>query len=34
MDKLIITVATTGAVTTKQDSPYLPVTPKEIADSV
>jgi 3-keto-5-aminohexanoate cleavage enzyme len=34
MENLIITVATTGAVTTRQDSPYLPITPKEIADSV
>lgn len=34
MEKLIITVATTGAVTTKENTPYLPTTPKEIADEV
>lgn len=34
MDKLIVTVATTGAVTTRKDSPYLPITPQEIADEV
>ncbi len=34
LDKLIITVATTGAVTTRKDTPYLPITPKEIADEV
>ncbi|WP_019119486.1 3-keto-5-aminohexanoate cleavage protein [Brevibacillus massiliensis] len=34
MENLIITVATTGAVTTRRDSPYLPITPQEIADSV
>lgn len=31
MDKLIITCALTGAETTKQDNPNLPVTPDEIA---
>lgn len=34
MGKLIITVATTGAVTTRDDTPYLPLTPREIADEV
>lgn len=34
MEKLIITVATTGAVTTKKDTPYLPTTPEEIASEV
>jgi len=34
MDKLIITVATTGAVTTRTETPYLPITPAEIADEV
>ncbi|MGY4690943.1 3-keto-5-aminohexanoate cleavage enzyme [Salibacterium sp. K-3] len=34
MEKLIITVATTGAVTTKENSPNLPITPAEIADDV
>ena len=34
MEKLILTVATTGAVTSKQDNPNLPVPPKEIAESV
>lgn len=34
MDKLIITVATTGAVTTRKETPYLPISPQEIADEV
>ncbi|ASN04263.1 BKACE family enzyme [Virgibacillus necropolis] len=34
MEKLIITVATTGAVTTRDNSPYLPITPTEIASEV
>lgn len=33
MDKLIITVAPTGNVPTKQLNPYLPVTPEEIAET-
>lgn len=31
--KTIITCAITGAVTSKDQTPYLPITPKEIADS-
>ncbi|MFZ4453636.1 3-keto-5-aminohexanoate cleavage protein [Salibacterium aidingense] len=34
MDKLIITVATTGAITTKENTPYIPISPKEIAEEV
>ncbi len=34
MDKLIITVATTGAMTTKENTPYLPIQPEEIAEEV
>jgi 3-keto-5-aminohexanoate cleavage enzyme len=34
MDKLIITVALTGNVPTKEMNPYLPVTPEEIAADV
>jgi 3-keto-5-aminohexanoate cleavage enzyme len=34
MDKMIITVATTGAMTTKENTPYLPTQPKEIAEEV
>ncbi len=34
MEKLIITVATTGAWPTKQDTPYVPITPEEIAEEV
>ena len=34
MDKLIITVATTGGGTPKQKQPNLPITPKEIAEAV
>lgn len=34
MEKLIITVAPTGGQTTRQHTPYVPLTPKEIADSV
>ncbi|GEN35334.1 3-keto-5-aminohexanoate cleavage protein [Aneurinibacillus danicus] len=34
MEKLIITVAPTGAQTTRQHTPYVPLSPKEIADSV
>lgn len=33
MDKLIITVAPTGSVPRKEDNPYLPVTPDEIAET-
>jgi 3-keto-5-aminohexanoate cleavage enzyme len=33
MDKLIITVAVTGNVPTKEMNPHLPVTPHEIADA-
>lgn len=31
-DKLIITVAPTGSVPTKKDTPYVPITPKEIIE--
>jgi len=34
LDKLIITVAPTGGQTTRKHSPYVPLSPKEIADSV
>ena len=34
MEKLIITVATTGAMTSKENTPYLPTTPEEIAEEV
>ncbi|WP_078409892.1 BKACE family enzyme [Priestia abyssalis] len=34
MEKLMITVAPTGGQTTRQHTPYLPLSPKEIADSV
>lgn len=34
MDKLILTVATTGAWTSKQNTPYVPTTPEEIANEV
>ncbi|WP_085521004.1 3-keto-5-aminohexanoate cleavage protein [Tuberibacillus sp. Marseille-P3662] len=34
MEKLIITVATTGAITTKENTQYIPLTPEEIADEV
>lgn len=34
MEKLIITAAVTGAWPTKKNNPNVPVTPKEIADSV
>jgi len=33
MEKLIITVAPTGSVPRKKDTPYVPVTPDEIAES-
>lgn len=33
MTRLIITVAVTGSVPTKQQSPHLPITPDEIADT-
>jgi len=33
MEKLIITVAPTGSVPRKKDTPYLPVTPDEIAET-
>jgi len=32
MEKLIITVALTGAWPTKKDTPYVPITPQEIAE--
>lgn len=32
MDKLIITAAVSGSLTTRQNSPYVPYTPREIAD--
>ncbi|HYA94263.1 MAG TPA: 3-keto-5-aminohexanoate cleavage protein, partial [Thermodesulfobacteriota bacterium] len=31
-DKVIITAAITGSIHTPTMSPYLPITPKEIAD--
>jgi uncharacterized protein (DUF849 family) len=34
MEKMIITVATTGAMTTKENTPHLPTQPKEIAEEV
>lgn len=34
MEKLIITVATTGAMTTREHTPYLPIQPEEIAEEV
>lgn len=34
MDKLILTVATTGAMTTKDNTPYLATQPHEIAEEV
>jgi 3-keto-5-aminohexanoate cleavage enzyme len=34
MEKLIITVATTGAMTTKEHTPHLATTPEEIAEEV
>jgi 3-keto-5-aminohexanoate cleavage enzyme len=34
MEKLILTVATTGAVTGRHQTPYVPITPEEIADEV
>lgn len=34
MEKLIITVAPTGAQATREHSPYVPLTPKEIAESI
>lgn len=34
MDKLIITAAVTGGVTTRKDNPHLPITPEEIAQAV
>ncbi len=33
MRKLIITVAPTGSLTTKEQLPWIPITPREIADS-
>jgi len=33
LDKLIITVAPTGSVPRKKDTPHLPVTPDEIAET-
>src|SRR4051794_32561701 len=33
-NKVVLTVATTGAVTTKEATPYLAQTPQEIADEV
>lgn len=34
MEKLVLTVATTGAWTSKDITPYVPITPEEIADDV
>ncbi|PPA69075.1 3-keto-5-aminohexanoate cleavage protein [Jeotgalibacillus proteolyticus] len=34
MEKLIITVAPTGAQTTREHTPYVPLSPEEIADSI
>ena len=34
MDKVILTVATTGAWPSKKDTPYIPLQPEEIADEV
>jgi len=34
MEKLIITVAAIGSITTREKTPHPPMTPKEIADSV
>lgn len=34
MEKVILTVATTGAWPTKKDTPYVPIDPEEIADEV
>jgi 3-keto-5-aminohexanoate cleavage enzyme len=34
MEKLIITVACTGAMTTKENTPYLPTQPEQIAEEV
>ncbi|WP_018923108.1 3-keto-5-aminohexanoate cleavage protein [Salsuginibacillus kocurii] len=34
MEKMIITVAPTGAQTTRQHTPHVPLSPKEIADSI
>jgi 3-keto-5-aminohexanoate cleavage enzyme len=33
MEKLIITAAVTGGVTTRENNPHLPITPKEIAEA-
>ena len=33
-NKVILTVAPTGAVTRREDTPYLAQTPEEIADEV
>jgi 3-keto-5-aminohexanoate cleavage enzyme len=33
MEKLIITVGITGSRITKQQTPYIPITPEEIAQS-
>ena len=32
MDKVIVTAATTGSIHTPTMSPYLPITPQQIAD--
>ncbi len=32
MRKIIITVAPTGSIATRQDTPYLPITPEEVAE--
>ena len=34
MEKLIITAAVTGGVTTRENNPNLPITPEEIAQAV
>ncbi len=32
MDKLILSVATTGSATSREQTPYVPITPEEIAE--
>src|SRR5512139_3758384 len=34
MDKLVITAAVAGSQTTKEQAPFLPLTPEEIAEEV
>ena len=33
-EKLIITLAPTGMIPTKRDTPHVPITPEEIAEDV